>query len=400
MKKLRNISIIIASVAAIVALPLIGRLTTGVPMPQDFFKFPPITPPVVDGWSWLVFIIVAAVCFGVTLVYIFPSLFRFKKTDTELPSGQTHKFPVWFWIGLVMWLVPIVFLWAHTPRPKLLQDYSDFPLFWGFTLLLDGCVFKRQGHSMLSKYPTEIMGIATASVSGWMLYEYLNLFVNRMWYYPFGNNLIKSPGNNDEVFLMYSILGSTGLMPMAFEWYDLILTIPSLRHRFDAGVKITMPAWLKIVLLLLAFAGLYGMGYAPGKYFFYIFLLPLVVVSVVLSLLKVWTPFTPVMQGNWTPVLVFGLAYLAQGFVMEGWNCFSATHYSPGNPATCYSPAFWEYKLPYVDGYRIFEMPVVGFWGYIPFSIYCWVWWIMFAYVLGIKTRYFDHTETYKEAEY
>ena len=248
---------------------------------------------------------------------------------------------------------------------------------------------------MLSEYPTEMLGIASASVSGWMLYEYLNFYVNLNWYYPFSHQLTGDK-NNDQVFLLYSIIGSSGLLPMAFEWYDLMLTVPWLSNRFDAGVKYTMPTGRKIVLLIVALAGISCLGLFSLQ-IFYLWLWPLIIISIVLSFLKVWTPFTPIKAGNWTPLLIFALAYLVQGFVMEGWNYFSAVHEN-GEAVRTYTPAYWAYKFPYVDGYEIFEMPVLGFLGYLPFSLYCWIWWIMYAVLLGIRTRYFDHTETYRHA--
>jgi len=402
MKALRNICIILATLAAITVLPVIGFLIAGNRLAAAFFTFPPIAPPQnVPGFNLLFFIVIAVIISAIALVYILPSLFGFKKATGQLPSEQSYTFPVWFWIGLVMWIVPIVLLFAQAEQPKLLLNYSDLPLFWGFTLLLDGFVYKLRGNSMISKHPTELMGIATASVSGWMLYEYLNLFANRTWYYPFGKNLLPGSAVNDEIFLVYSILGSSALMPLAFEWYDLLMAAPSLKHRFDDGVKITAPKWLKIALIVLSLGGLLYLGYAPDKSFFFLFVWPLIAITAVLSLAKVWTPFTPIKDGNWTPFLVFGLAYLAQGFAMEGWNYFSATHNTWGGLAQhSHSPAFWAYSVPFVDKFHLFEMPILGFLGYLPFSVYCWVWWIMFAYLLGIKTRYFDHTHTYKEADY
>jgi hypothetical protein len=35
------------------------------------------------------------------------------------------------------------------------------------------------------------------------------------------------------------------------------------------------------------------------------------------------------------------------------------------------SLAHWEYAVPYVDRFRIFEMPLLGYAGYLPFGIEC-----------------------------
>jgi hypothetical protein len=35
------------------------------------------------------------------------------------------------------------------------------------------------------------------------------------------------------------------------------------------------------------------------------------------------------------------------------------------------SLARWEYSIPYVDRFRLFEMPALGYAGYLPFGIEC-----------------------------
>ena len=114
--------------------------------------------------------------------------------------------------------------------------------------------------------------------------------------------------------------------------------------------------------------------------------------------MNIWTPFTPIKDGNWSPLLLFALAYLLQGVAMEGWNYFSGTH-EGGKLILTYSPAYWVYNIPYVYRFRIFEMPVLGYLGYLPFSVYCWIYWIVYAYLQGIPTKYYDHTETHQSPE-
>jgi len=56
-------------------------------------------------------------------------------------------------------------------------------------------------------------------------------------------------------------------------------------------------------------------------------------------------------------VLSSALAAIICGFFWEMWNF--------------YSFAKWEYKIPFVDVFHIFEMPVLGYAGYIPFGLLC-----------------------------
>ena len=43
-------------------------------------------------------------------------------------------------------------------------------------------------------------------------------------------------------------------------------------------------------------------------------------------------------------------------------------------------------SIPYVEKFYLFEMPIEGIFGYLPYGIYNWVAWIGFAYLLNIKT--------------
>jgi hypothetical protein len=36
-----------------------------------------------------------------------------------------------------------------------------------------------------------------------------------------------------------------------------------------------------------------------------------------------------------------------------------------------YSLAKWEYNIPFVHGFEVFEMPVLGYAGYLPFGLFC-----------------------------
>lgn len=93
---------------------------------------------------------------------------------------------------------------------------------------------------------------------------------------------------------------------------------------------------------------------------------------------------------NWTPALLIALSYLIEGFFIEGQNYFSATHGPKREILYTMAPAYWQYNLPYVNAYHLFEMPLIGYSGYLPFGVYCWLWWIAFATLQGIPSRFFQ----------
>ena len=59
-------------------------------------------------------------------------------------------------------------------------------------------------------------------------------------------------------------------------------------------------------------------------------------------------------QGEWRLAVAVGLAGLLCGTLWEFWNFWATPK--------------WVYHIPYVDFLRVFEMPLLGYAGYIPFA--------------------------------
>ena len=59
-------------------------------------------------------------------------------------------------------------------------------------------------------------------------------------------------------------------------------------------------------------------------------------------------------QRNWRPMISLVLGCLICGFFWEMWNYYAYPK--------------WIYHIPGVDFYHVFEMPALGFLGYIPFA--------------------------------
>lgn len=385
MNKTTQVAYILLSFAAIIFLPLIGSwIHHSGAFPEGFFAYPMLSSQPKAPFSWIVFGVVAIAGLTLACLYLFPHWFGFKKMPVPpKPKIVKVKWPLWFWIGLISFGTSIILLWTKSHEPVLFLHWSDFPLFWGLVLLIDGWAYKRNGgKSLISEYPQEIVGIGVASAFGWMLFEYLNFFVDDNWFYPFGDIIDR------EQFLLYAIIISTGLIPLAFVFYGLFNTIPVLQNRFTVGPRIVLSEGIKTVLLVLSVLSLFLAGLLPDVLFFTLWLSPALVIGLTLDKLGIWTPLQSIGRGNWRPTLVFALTYLAAGLCLECENYFSGIH-SGREVLFTQAPAYWQYDLPYVNRFHLFEMPILGFLGYMPFSLYCWVYWIAFAYMQGIPSVYY-----------
>jgi hypothetical protein len=67
--------------------------------------------------------------------------------------------------------------------------------------------------------------------------------------------------------------------------------------------------------------------------------------------------FSAIAHGDWQIIVSSALAVLMCGFFWEMWNY--------------YSLAKWVYHIPFVHRFQLFEMPLLGYAGYLPFGLEC-----------------------------
>ncbi|MBN2165485.1 MAG: hypothetical protein JW717_04345 [Marinilabiliaceae bacterium] len=380
-----NLFFVLIVLIALALVPLLGEyIKNGGAIPDNFFDFPPINVSPKAGFNLTVFVVILLlVLFGI-LLYVYPWMFGFKKPINVTVKRSITRFPAWFWFGILLFIPTAILVWGKFSKPEIIIHYHVIPLFWGFSFIIDGIVYKRTGgDSLFKNSPRTLLGIGLASVSGWLLFEYLNFFIDDNWCYPAACLIGKTE------FFIYAIIGSSGLMPMTIEVYTLLNTFKGLQKRYSNGPKVKISKKMKWVLLIASIGSIFFVSYYPNQLFFIIWFVPLVTVAVLLSLIGLWTPFTPIAEkGNWTPLALICMAQFFMGFIHESWNYLSGSH----NPFFTNSPDYWIYSIPYVNVLTIFEMPLLGYFGYVPFGIYFWVWWLLTAYVLNTSPYFYKNS--------
>jgi hypothetical protein len=251
--------------------------------------------------------------------------------------------------------------------------YLFTPLWWGFIASIDGVVYARTGGaSIFSRLPRQLLALIVMSIVGWYFFEWLNYFVLEDWIYPL------SPGIfSERQALFWFTLTYTCVWPAIFEWYTLLRTFPALDTRWSNGPKLKLGKGMLVLALLVGTITGVLVGVLPFPLFFMVWLGSLLMLPAAMGLLGFWTPFTSIARGNWTPLVLIALAGLGNGFFWEFWN-HGSNVFVPGR-----NPNFWVYKIPYVNVIHIFsEMPLLGYFGYLPFGAQCWVWWLVAAHLL------------------
>jgi len=98
---------------------------------------------------------------------------------------------------------------------------------------------------------------------------------------------------------------------------------------------------------------------------------PLCILAGLQRLLLGESPLAPFAGGDWRPVLEPALAALVCGFLWELWNYGSL--------------AKWHYSIPFVQRFPLFEMPLLGYSGYLPFGVEC-------ALIMQLVATALDHS--------
>ena len=123
--------------------------------------------------------------------------------------------------------------------------------------------------------------------------------------------------------------------------------------------------------------GLFLLGLFPDSFFYLMWISPLVILAGVLWLSQLKQPFRRVLEGDFSVLVAMAVASLCCGVLWECWNWLSMPQ--------------WRYSIPRVNVMHIFEMPLVGYGGYLPFGVICWLTWQSFSYLfskrMAVKMR-------------
>jgi hypothetical protein len=251
----------------------------------------------------------------------------------------------WLWGGLVLALVSWWVAWFGVEPAR---SYAFFPLWLGYILTVDGLAYRRTGTSLLARSPREFGMLLLFSVPLWWLFESANHFLGN-WRY-----LLPRPWDTLTYTLMASLSFST-VMPAIFVSAELLTTFKLFS---------TPRHWRKIdlrrrSLLTLSLAGvaIFALSLALPR-----FLFPLVWIGLFLALdpinLLLGNPslLAQVRCGRWQNVLTLSAAGLLCRFFWEMWNVNAMPK--------------WVYNVPMVDHMaKLFEMPLLGYGGYLPFAL-------------------------------
>ena len=259
-------------------------------------------------------------------------------------AGRIGRWPVHGWLGLALVAVFWILNWSLS---GLKTHWGFFPLWLGYSLAVDALVYRRKGHSLLTRNPSAFAGLFLISAPAWWLFELINLRTQN-WFYL---------GEETFTTLEYAVLSTVSfstVMPAVFGTAELMGTCNRLRRIRPGPAILPTPAFLR---------GMFAAGCAmllflllwPDIFF------PLVWISVYCILeplnVRLGNPslLENLTRGDWRQVIALGAGCLICGLFWEMWNFYSYPK--------------WVYRIPYGDWLHLFEMPLPGYLGYLPFSL-------------------------------
>jgi hypothetical protein len=257
------------------------------------------------------------------------------------------------WAGLLLLVVSEYCLFQ-----KIDPFYSWFYCFawWSYILLADNLLLRLRGRSLFVGRSRELLGMMSLSVFIWLIFEAYNLIIRNWAYDGIISNLWIRWGGYSLAFasvlpgifitsdlLEYWIFGSRS-GPSASE-VELLTETPA------AGVS---PFYLFLGIFLCAAPLLW-----PRYFFAAVWLGPIFLLDPLLEKMQIRSLSLSISSGSRRRVWSLLLGGLACGLMWEFWNFWA--------------PSKWVYTVPYFSRWRLFEMPILGFLGFPPFALECWI---------------------------
>lgn len=337
-----------ALLLSVVVPPLLGAVTVEAFPWRYFLELPPHTHYVTHAGRSGIACLLFSVLGGAALC---GCLFTAGWRRRAVPLRRRRPVVL---VGVSMLLVGWWSAWSRGASVEWIHPYS-FALIWmGYIIALEGLLTE------VSRARPLPVGLFLLSAAFWWSFEVLNRFVQN-WSYPALERF-----SGVEYVLLATVAFSTVLPAVD-------VTFRLLNERFDGGLSVKLPLPLAWPLLGTSTLVLFFVPVYPNELFVFVWVAPLVNGLVLAKLLGLKGPLS---ERSINALARWALAALCCGFLWELWNFRSAFK--------------WLYHIPYVEQWHLFEMPLLGFAGYLPFGVLCGL--VIEWYFIAVSERSRQHS--------
>lgn len=265
--------------------------------------------------------------------------------EQALSKYRTQKiFPLHGWIGLGLVAVAWSLNWS---LEGLRTHYLFFPLWLGFCLTIDALVFLRKKTSLLTRSWRRYIGLFLLSAPVWWLFEILNWRLKN-WYYVGSENF--SPFS----FWFWATINFTTVIPAVFGCAEFIGSFSLLRRISRKGPTIRPSLKVLCTFFIAGLVMFIAMLIWPQLFFPFLWL-SIFFITEPINWLNHKSLAGSLSRGDWRSVLALWTGVLLTAFFWEMWNYLSFPK--------------WIYQVPWGGCCKIFEMPLLGYGGYLPFAL-------------------------------
>jgi hypothetical protein len=256
-------------------------------------------------------------------------------------------FPIYGFFGLAIMIIAEVLLFRQV---GIVTIYFT-PIVWtGYILLVDALNYRIRGQSLIRTRKPEFLLLLPMSVFCWAIFELYNLHMKNWEYVGLPQDfLMRSLGYVWSFATIFpAILETAELLQPVFSRCRMRprkISYPLLGFLMAVGflcltVPLILPASVSAYLMALVWVG-FAFLLEPINYY-----------------LGGRSLFAHFEQGELKQFFGLMAAGVMCGFLWEFWNYWAV--------------ARWVYTLPFPwAGPKIFEMPLMGFLGFIPFAVEC-----------------------------
>ena len=274
-----------------------------------------------------------------------------------------YRFPKRGYAGFLLIAIGWPLAWVRPDSVHFLWENAFLFLWVGYAFVVDGLNWKRSGTSLYSRNPKAFAAMFLLSIPGWWIFEFFNVFLQN-WSYLFDRSigtLEYAIGSSIHFSIVIPVVLSTAEL-----WSSSRFLSGSLHWR-----QMTVTNRRLVVLLLIGIIMFVLIIAFPRYCFPLVWICLYLIFDSVNRLCGAPSLFRYLEKGNWRPVMSLALGALTCGFFWEMWNYYSLPK--------------WTYSIPFVDFFHIFEMPVLGYLGYLPFGLEVYALYNLLIHLFGLK---------------